>query len=375
MTTRAALPALGHGYIARERLGRGAWKEAFRAVTTGNKGWRDVAVLRYLKRPDTEELLNEIRSGYSIMIKPPTPKHLTRLLDFFVTVDGDPVLVQELLYRALDRLAPLSAAERYLRIARDLFKGLAELHLRDVMHRDLKLDNCGVDYNDSAKLFDLSLATNLADAPSRGTVYTLAPDLCLSNKQYTKAADVWALGATLYALRFGYYPHATRAEIEKRRALDPDVAADQAKREEMAAEIKRRRTEEDAEKRLFEEIRSFFPPSPAELLCRIMSYSPGERPTADEAAAGWAECLQQWLTPARERSEGVGTPNGSAAYRVLSAQLNAVVCQGARISPKQWDRACSMRDEVLGNLSAEDRAALEKLFAQVAELRTTGMLP
>ena len=132
--------------------------------------------------------------------------------------DGKLFIIEELLERSLDRLYPLNDLVMFSRIARDLCRGLTCLHENELIHRDLKLDNCGLDQLQKAKIFDLGSVTS-EPGGVEGTILTRAlelfdldngdelfagPEIPLSGQQRMMfSSDVWGLGATLFALITG----------------------------------------------------------------------------------------------------------------------------------------------------------------------------
>lgn len=103
-----------------------------------------------------------------------------------------------------------------LEILRAAAKGLAEAHRRGIVHRDVKPDNILVPGGDPrrAKLADLGLAKPEGDQHSLGTMsYVamgtpgyMAPEQAENAKSAGAPADVFAMGATLYALLSGRAP-------------------------------------------------------------------------------------------------------------------------------------------------------------------------
>ena len=144
-----AQPNPGSPYIVKERLGRGRWKEVYRAVVRGE--WHDRALAKFIEEPGGVEFFDEIKS---LLAAWGQLENVAQLYRAFKGADGDLYLEEELLYRPLEALAPLKMVDRFFRIARDLCNGLASLHHLNWVHRDLKLDNCGIDHFGTAKIFD-----------------------------------------------------------------------------------------------------------------------------------------------------------------------------------------------------------------------------
>ena len=95
-------------------------------------------------------------------------------------------------------------AQCYLK---QIIQGLKYLHDRNIIHRDLKLENIFLTENMEVKLGDFGLALqlkkdeeNIMDKPC-GTLKYMAPEIFEGN--HSKKSDIWALGIILYELLFG----------------------------------------------------------------------------------------------------------------------------------------------------------------------------
>mmetsp|Transcript_84494 Transcript_84494/g.243959 ORF Transcript_84494/g.243959 Transcript_84494/m.243959 type:complete len:399 (+) Transcript_84494:81-1277(+) len=116
------------------------------------------------------------------------------------------------LHHALDRLPALNEAVLRPYFA-GMLKGLSFVHLRGLMHRDVKPSNfmCS-GANDTVKLCDFGMAKcfMVEDHASCvglcGTAAYMAPEI-LAESFYGPKVDIWALGCTVYVLCFGRFPY------------------------------------------------------------------------------------------------------------------------------------------------------------------------
>ena len=81
--------------------------------------------------------------------------------------------------------------------------GLAYIHSKNILHRDLKPMNIFLKKNNLIKIGDLGVAkllqTNTKANTYIGTPYYLSPEVC-EGKAYNSKSDVWALGCILYEM-------------------------------------------------------------------------------------------------------------------------------------------------------------------------------
>jgi len=95
-------------------------------------------------------------------------------------------------------------------------RAIHKCHQKNVAHRDIKLENLMVDFeNDEVTLIDFGLSCtfdrkNGAEMPVKdfcGSVEYLAPEALVGRSFRATKADSWALGVTAYALIFGEFPY------------------------------------------------------------------------------------------------------------------------------------------------------------------------
>lgn len=96
--------------------------------------------------------------------------------------------------------------DEVLGIARDVCMGLASLHDRGMLHRDIKPGNILRDRNGLAKIGDFGFVTDeIIEGYAAGAGYLdhLAPEF-YTDRVSSIRTDLWALGVTLYRLLHGH---------------------------------------------------------------------------------------------------------------------------------------------------------------------------
>ncbi|KAH8357949.1 hypothetical protein KR200_004357, partial [Drosophila serrata] len=165
------------------------------------------------------------------------------------------------LFRLLLNVDYFSEANARIYIA-ELVVALRQLHRRNIIYRDLKLENILLDHEGHIVLADLGLATFLTRENQRkaysvcGSLQYMAPEMLRAGEEgYGKAVDWWSLGVVTVELLTGINPFSR-----------PTLP-----RSELAATIQRRILEEDPH------ISMPLSPMAVDLISQLLEKNPEQR--------------------------------------------------------------------------------------------------
>ncbi|WBW71638.1 MEK kinase (MEKK) Mkh1 [Schizosaccharomyces osmophilus] len=107
-------------------------------------------------------------------------------------------------------------------ITKQVLLGLAYLHSKGIIHRDLKADNLLIDFDGICKISDFGISKhsenvygNDANLSMQGTIFWMAPEVIDSNHRgYSAKVDIWSLGCVVLEMLGGNRPWSTDEAIQ-----------------------------------------------------------------------------------------------------------------------------------------------------------------
>jgi len=112
---------------------------------------------------------------------------------------------------------------------RQILNGLAYLHSKDIIHRDIKGANILVDNHGSVKISDFGISKRVESTlrtsnthqmkrggprvSLQGSVFWMAPEV-VKQTAYTRKADIWSLGCLIVEMFTGSHPHPTCTQLQ-----------------------------------------------------------------------------------------------------------------------------------------------------------------
>ena len=250
------LTCLGGGAITSVYAARACETDEPCAVKVLRPDWEDQPVAVKL-------LQREVRACLGVQ-----HPHLVRVLDQHVMTPPHYLVMEyltgESLRRRMRRDYSMDIATS-LWVARQTAEALAALHRKGFIHGDIKPDNIRLVDVGKAILLDLGFTHRVGENASflekgyvLGTVNYLAPELCGQPPADDPRADIFSLGVTLFEMLTGQLPYPLGdplATMSRHRKEDPLHLSD---------------------------CLASAPPALAELVDRMMSRTPTDRPKADK---------------------------------------------------------------------------------------------
>jgi len=107
----------------------------------------------------------------------------------------------------------------------EIASGVAYLHEKKIIHRDIKPDNVLLDVRGHAHLTDFNIAVHFSEGRLvngvAGSMAYMAPEV-LARKGYSCTVDWWSLGVCAYELAFGRRPFRGNTNTELKNAITRD---------------------------------------------------------------------------------------------------------------------------------------------------------
>ena len=195
-----------------KKVGRGSFGEVWRVRDEQLDLELALKVYIALDERGIEEFKGEYKTTYSL--NHPNLLHAT----YFDVYEKRPYLVMPYCpSSAVDLIENLDETTAW-RFVRDVSGGLAYLHEKDIVHRDIKPDNVLIGEDGTFLITDFGVSLKMRSTLRRnstrqmqqgemaGTIGYMGPELFGKKPEAVKATDIWALGATLYELLSGELP-------------------------------------------------------------------------------------------------------------------------------------------------------------------------
>lgn len=190
------------GIVCNGLIAKGGYGVVFDVYSTQYKD-------RFALKKIPEDLFNESEIDCLKAIDDPRIVHLYKYYKFnnsvYMLIEFCPNDLEKLL-----KSKQKFSDDELLRIANEVILGVKACHDRMVAHCDIKPSNFMIDKYGRTKICDFGLSTIYAGNPTssafKGTVIFMAPEIFKLKGYNPFAADMWAIGVTLYYLATNTLP-------------------------------------------------------------------------------------------------------------------------------------------------------------------------
>ncbi|XP_047315771.1 mitogen-activated protein kinase kinase kinase 3-like [Impatiens glandulifera] len=185
-------------------LGRGTFGQVYLGFNSGSGQMCAIKEVKFFSDDNTsKECLKQLNQEINLLNKLSHPN----IVQYYGSEMGDATLSVYLEYvsggsihKLLQEYGPFKepVIQSY---TRQILSGLAYLHGRNTVHRDIKGANILVDPNGEIKLADFGMAKHITNCSSmlsfKGSPYWMAPEVVMNMNGYSLPVDIWSLGCTI----------------------------------------------------------------------------------------------------------------------------------------------------------------------------------
>ena len=220
-------------YEKMEKIGTGQFSTVFKVKSINSGFIYAMKVIEKRPKSESQEQKKQIEREISNLFKCyiwEKNYNTIKLYDFFETNEQyilifnycDTTLEKFIEENYPDKKMPLDTIKL---IFLGLNQGFKNLYEKNVIHRDIKINNILIEYRFGDKEdfiprladFGISRENTTENNPMTASISWLllsAPEILLNGTDYSFASDLWSIGVLLYKIAFGKYPYGGNGPVE-----------------------------------------------------------------------------------------------------------------------------------------------------------------
>jgi len=217
---------MSEGYKLNEKIGGGNFGEVYSGILK-------IAIKRIPKSIIEDQKLNKELEREKNILSKCKSTNIIKLYDFIETEDYYDLILEKCdtdLNSILEKRKRGFSIIEIRNIMNQLNNAFRILESKNIIHRDIKLENILVKYNNrskedfTVKLADFGLSREISnkikiDDSFCGSPDTMAPEI-LYELPYNNKADLWSIGMIMYQMYYNHFPNFNKNNIPDKLPVD-----------------------------------------------------------------------------------------------------------------------------------------------------------
>jgi serine/threonine protein kinase len=208
-------------WIKGDKIGQGVYATVYKAIDTETSSIFAVkSISLKSKYQDRSKIISSIQKEVEIL-KTLDHNNIIKFYQTDIDIENHEIFIiceyaaNRDLLSLIKEFHPLSI-KTIQKFTKEVTRALEYIHMKGIIHRDLKCENILIDTESNVKLSDFGLSCLKENRKKNfaGSPYWTAPEV-FAGKELTSAVDIWSLGCTVVEMITGTPPWSSLAKNVK----------------------------------------------------------------------------------------------------------------------------------------------------------------